>query len=195
MPGTDPSSTPGTNPSSTPDSDPSSTPGTDPNSRPGTQRRPDGPDWWRAGPTVVRPFSYGHAAPIVRRVGEFDLFVGNAAAANPERSDHSFDWVLSLTAESQPATTHHCPLVDGPENDWAAFEVAADAACRLVGEGTLLIHCSHGISRSAVITAVALAETGSRSLRGALDVVRSARPPATVHPTLRQQAVLYLAQK
>ncbi|QLH85046.1 dual specificity protein phosphatase family protein [Halosimplex pelagicum] len=164
---------------------------------PGTDPRADGPDWWRAGTTVVRPFGYGHDAPIARRIDGTELFVGNAHAADRERCDRSFDRVLSVTAEPRPATTHHRPLVDGPDNEWAAFEAAADTACRLLREPgeSLLVHCSHGISRSAVVTAVALAVSEERSLRDALALVRSARPPATVHPVLREQAVYYLAKR
>ncbi|WP_436910580.1 phosphatase [Halosimplex marinum] len=162
---------------------------------PGTDSRPGGPDWWRHGDAVVRPFGHRHDAPIARRIAGTELSVGNVHAADPERCDRSFDRVLSLTAEGRPATTHHRPLVDGPDNDWAAFEAAADTACRLVGERSLLVHCSHGVSRSAVVAAVALAASEERALRDALALVRSARPPATVHPSLREQAVWYLAEK
>jgi atypical dual specificity phosphatase len=167
----------------------------------GPDSRPDGPDWWRHGETVVRPFGHGHDRPIARRVGERRLFVGNAAAADPDhdRTDalRRVDHVLSLTAEPQPATTHHRPLVDGPDNEWRAFEAAADAACRLLGArpGSLLVHCSHGISRSAAVAAVAVAAVESRRFRDALTAVRSARPPATVHPALCEQAVWYLSEK
>jgi len=132
---------------------------------------------------------------VARRVGGTDLFVGNEHAADPTRCDGSFDYVLSLTETVRPATTHHRPLVDGAGNDWAAFAAAADTACRLVGRGTLLIHCAHGISRSAVVAGVAVAATAGRSLRDAMESVRAARPPATVHPALREQAVCYLAEK
>jgi len=164
---------------------------------PGTNHGRAGPDWWRHGQTVVRPFGYGHDRPIARRVGERDLFVGNAAAADHDRGVRSFESVLSLTAERRPATTHHRPLVDGPDNEWTAFEAAADTACRLrrrMGE-SLLVHCSHGISRSAVVAGVAIAVKEDRSLREALAAVRAARPPATVHPALREHAIWYLAEK
>ncbi|ELZ24336.1 Dual specificity protein phosphatase [Halosimplex carlsbadense 2-9-1] len=164
---------------------------------PGTNRGNDGPDWWRHGEAVVRPFGYEHDRPIARRVGERDLFVGNAAAAASPPGDPSVEWVLSLTAEPRPATTHHRPLVDGPDNEWTAFEAAADAACRLLGEsaGALLIHCSHGVSRSAAVAAVAVAVAEGRSLRSALSDVQSARPPAQPHPALHEQAVCYLAKR
>jgi len=164
---------------------------------PGTDPRLDGPDWWRHDEAVVRPFGYGHDDPVARRIGERDLFVGNVAAAESPRGDPPVERVLSLTADPCRSTTHHRPLVDGPDNEWADFEAAADAACRLLrkpGE-PLLIHCSHGVSRSAVVAAVALAVVEDRSLRDALALVRMARPPATVHPALRQQAVWYLAEK
>ncbi|QPV62930.1 dual specificity protein phosphatase family protein [Halosimplex litoreum] len=171
---------------------------------PGTNLGREGPDWWRHDETVVRPFGYGHDRPIARRVCERDLFVGNAAAADPDRpDDHRTgapargDNVLSLTAEPRPATTHHRPLVDGPGNEWAAFEAAADTACRLLGSrpGSLLVHCSHGVSRSAAVAAVALAAAEDRSFRSALSDVQSARPPAQPHPALHEQAVYSLAKR
>ncbi|WP_436924549.1 phosphatase [Halosimplex amylolyticum] len=154
-----------------------------------------GPDWWRDGRVVVRPFGHRHDAPIVARIGDRDLFLGNVHAADPDRHDRSFDRVLSATREPQPLTTHHRPLVDGPEADWPPFEAAADAACRLLGERSLLIHCSHGVSRSATLAAVALAVADERPFREALSVVQSARPPAQPHPALHELAVVYLAEK
>ncbi|WP_226021253.1 protein-tyrosine phosphatase family protein [Halomicrobium salinisoli] len=180
-----------------------------------------GPDWRRHGSAVVRPFGHCHDGPIARRIGDRDLFVGNRHAADPERCDRSFESVLSLTREPRgrerserprqeragaerseatreqaPATTHHRPLIDGPGNDWAAFEAAADVACGLVdGEHTVLIHCSHGISRSPIVAATAIAVTEDRPLADALSVVRSARPPAVPHPELREQAVCYVAAR
>jgi len=152
-----------------------------------------GPDWWRDGEAVVRPFGHRHDDPIVRRIDDRDLFLGNVHAADPSRHDRSFDHVLSATREPQPLTTHHRPLVDGPEADWTNFEAAADAARRLVGDGSLLIHCSHGVSRSATLAAVALAVTEQQPLRDALSTVQSARPPAQPHPALHELAVVYLA--
>ena len=154
-----------------------------------------GPDWWRDGQAVVRPFGHRHDDPIVRRVGDRDCFLGNVHAADPSRHDRSFDHVLSATHDPQPLTTHHRPLVDGHEADWTSFESAADAACRLVGDGSLLIHCLHGVSRSATLAAVALAVTEKRPLQGALSAVQSARPPAQPHPALHELAVFYLAEQ
>ena len=154
-----------------------------------------GPDWWRDGRIVVRPFGYRHDDPIVQRIDDRDLFVGNVHAADAGRHDCSFDHVLSATRESQPTTTHHRPFVDGPRADWQPFEAAADTACRLVGEGSLLIHCSHGISRSATLAAIALAVTEDRPFRDALSAVQSARPPAQPHPALHELAVAYLAKQ
>ncbi len=152
-----------------------------------------GPDWDRLGTAVVRPFGRCHDGPIARRIGDRDLFVGNRHAADPEQYDRSFDRVLSLTADQAPATTHHQPLNDGPENDWPAFEAAADAARGLPGDGRSLIHCSHGISRSPIVAAAAVAVVEHRPLADALSLVRSARPPAVPHPKLREQAVWYVA--
>jgi atypical dual specificity phosphatase len=110
-----------------------------------------GPDWWRDGRAVVRPFGYRHDDPIVRRIDDRDLFVGNVHAA-------------------------------------------AETARRLVGAGSLLIHCSHGVSRSATLAAIAIL-TEDRPFRDALSAVQSARPPAQPYPALHELAVAYLAKQ
>ena len=150
-----------------------------------------GPDWWRDGRAVVRPFGHRHDDPIVRRVGDRDCFLGNVHAADPSRHDRSFDHVLSATHDPQPLTTHHRPLVDGHEADWTSFESAADAACRLVGDGSLLIHCLPGgagrvhrgqvvrKSEMSVITTIRMTpmtgDTASSSCKSCID--------ACLHPT------------
>ena len=159
---------------------------------------PAGPDW--TGPdddriAAVRPFGYRHDDPIVERIGDRDLFLGNGPAAEDGTgaADRSFAAVLSLTRDRRPATTAHRPLTDGPEADWAPFAAAADDACRLVGDESLLVHCAHGVSRSAIICAVALSVTERRGLRECITEVQAARPPAVPHPRLHELAVTYVA--
>ncbi|EMA55569.1 dual specificity protein phosphatase family protein [Halococcus salifodinae] len=164
---------------------------------------PDEPD--RTAPTpnrtdtpepIVRPFGYVADEPIVRRIGDRDLFLGNWFAAAPERHDHAFAHVLSATSEERPLTTHHHPLDDGPGNDWPAFEAAVDTARALYRrDGSVLIHCKAGISRSSVLVATTLAAEEDRRLDDAFAIVHEARPHAVSHPALHESAVIYLAAR
>lgn len=117
-------------------------------------------------------------------------------AATPGRHDRTFAFVLSLTDESYPPTTHHRPLADGPGNDWSAFEAAVDTARRLYRrDAPVLIHCAAGVSRSSTVVATALGAEEGRRFDDALSIVREARPIATPHPALHEVAVVYLAAK
>jgi atypical dual specificity phosphatase len=145
---------------------------------------------------IVRPFGYVADEPIVRRIGDRDLFLGNEFAADPERHDRTFEYVLSATADERPLTTHHHPLDDGPDNDWAAFEAAVETARALYRrDGSVLIHCKAGISRSSVLMATALAAEEDRRLDESFAIVHDARPHAVAHPALHESAVVYLAAR
>lgn len=143
---------------------------------------------------IVRPFDYVADEPIVRRIGDRELYLGNWFAADPEHHDHAFEYVLSATGDERPLTTHHHPLDDGPGNDWSAFEAAVDAARRLYRrDGSVLIHCKAGISRSSVLAATTIAAEEDRRLDEAFAIVHDARPHAVPHPALHESAVVYLA--
>ncbi|WP_255196072.1 dual specificity protein phosphatase family protein [Halorarius litoreus] len=144
----------------------------------------------------VRPFGYVDPEPVIRRVGDRDLWVGNVHAADGERHDCRFDYVVSATREPQPLTTHHCPLVDGTDADWSQFARGVDTTRELYRrEGSLLVHCTAGVSRSAALAATVLAAEADRPLRTALDAVQRTRPVAMPHPTLHRLAVEYLAAR
>jgi protein-tyrosine phosphatase len=143
---------------------------------------------------LVWPFGYIEQQPVLRSIGERDLYLGNKFAASPEHHDRRFEFVLSATHEPYPLTTHHRPLADGPDNAWSTFESAVDTARALYRrDGSVLVHCKAGISRSSTLLATTVAAEEHRPLREALDIVQSARPEATPHPALHEQAVLYLA--
>ena len=143
----------------------------------------------------VRPYGYVDETPVVRRLGDRDCFLGNAAAANPV-CERAFEHVLSLTRAPQAATTHHRPLTDDATNDWATFAAAVDAARRLLArDGSLLVHCEAGISRSSSVAAAALAVRANQSFVDALHEVQDGRPHAVPHPELHALGVQYVAAR
>ncbi|MFB6177898.1 MAG: dual specificity protein phosphatase family protein [Halobaculum sp.] len=161
----------------------------------------------------VRPKGYVEPRAVVERIGDRDLFVGNFraatagrdsaaaephrdSAAEPHRPDRTFDAVLSVGSESYHATTHHHPLVDGPETDWREFAAAVETARDLHrADGSLLIHCKAGISRSVAVLATTLAVEEGRSFHDALSLVQEARPHAIPHPALHLLGVIYVAAR
>lgn len=145
---------------------------------------------------ILRPLNYVEPEPVIRRVGDRELYLGNVLAADPTLHDWAFDYVLSLTSDEQPLRTDHRPLLDGPENDWPVFERAVETArTRYLQKGSVLVHCKAGISRSSTLIAVTLAAEEDRPFREALDLVHRARPSAMPHPALHELAVIYLAAR
>lgn len=143
---------------------------------------------------VVRPFGYVHDDPVLVRLPDRDVWLGNVHAADATRRDRSFEHVVSLTRERQPATTHHHPFADDRDHDAAAFRAAVDTTRALLDtDDSVLVHCKAGVSRSAAVLATAVAASDGQSLGDALDVVQRARPVATPHPALVLTAVTYLA--
>lgn len=143
---------------------------------------------------LVRPKGYVEDRPIIRRIGERNLYLGNAQAVSHHSHDGTFDFVLSATTETYPLTTHHHPLTDGHGNEWSAFEAAVDTARTLYRrEGSVLIHCKAGISRSTTLVALTLATEEQRSFRDAVAIIQEARPFAMPNPSLHELAVVYLA--
>ncbi len=147
---------------------------------------------------VVRPLNYVADEPVVRRIGDRDLYIGNRLAADPDRHGRSFEfeYVLSVGSDEYPLTTHHRPLEDGPDNEWTVFEAAVDTARELFRrDGSLLVHCKAGISRSSTLLATTLAAEEDRTFADALALVQRARPHAMPHPALHEQAICYLAAR
>lgn len=145
---------------------------------------------------LVRPFGYVENSPIVRRISTCNLYLGNASAAESDSHDQEFEHVLSATRDEFPRTTHHCPLIDGPDNEWASFKRAVDTARTLYRSNeSVLIHCNAGISRSSTLIATTLAVEDDRPFREALAAVQEARPHAMPHPALHELAVVYLASR
>lgn len=143
---------------------------------------------------VVRPVGFVEDRPVIRQIGDRPLFIGNWRSADPAQHDRTFEFVLSATETAYPLTTHHHPLVDGPENEWPDFEAAVDTTRRLYrSEGSLLVHCKAGVSRSTTLLATTIAIEEERPFHDAVEDVRAVRPVATPHHALVEQAVTYLA--
>ncbi|UWG49109.1 Protein-tyrosine phosphatase [Halanaeroarchaeum sp. HSR-CO] len=143
---------------------------------------------------VVRPVGYVEDRPVIRRIGDRPLFIGNWRSADSAQHDRRFEYVVSATQTSYPLTTHHHPLIDGPENEWPDFEAAVDTTRRLYrADGSLLVHCKAGVSRSTTLLATTIAMEEDRSLDDAIAEIRAVRPVATPNPALVEQAVTYLA--
>lgn len=146
------------------------------------------------GELLVRPLHYINDDPVIRQIGDRNLYLGNWRAADPAYHDQTFTYVLSSTSSTPPMTTHHCPLTDGPDNEWKAFEQAVDTARRLYRrDGSLLIHCTAGISRSSTLIATTIAAEEDRHFHEALSIVKQARPTANPNPALHEWGVIYLA--
>lgn len=144
----------------------------------------------------VRPTRYVDPDPVIRRIGDRDLLLGNRHAADPDRHDRAFDHVLSVSSDAYPLTTHHHPLNDGPGNDWTAFAGAVDAARELHRrDGSTLIHCKAGISRSTAVLSTALAAEEGRTFHDVLTEVQEYRLHAVPHPALHELGVCYLAAR
>lgn len=146
-------------------------------------------------PLFVRPYGYAADHPVAVRLGDRDCFLGNEAAATPA-CDREFGSVLSLTREPKPRTTDHHPLTDDAANDWPEFAAACDTARDLLrADGSTLIHCRAGISRSAAVAAAAIAATEDRPFVAVLHAVQDARPHAIPHPALHALGVQYVAAR
>ncbi|MFB6268428.1 MAG: dual specificity protein phosphatase family protein [Halobacterium sp.] len=143
----------------------------------------------------VRPYGYAASEPVVAALGTGDAFIGNEAAATAA-CDRDFAHVLTLTPTPAAATTHHRPLTDDDENDWRAFVDAADTARELLAaDGSVLIHCRAGVSRSAAVAAAATAVSTGESFVDALHAVQDARPQAVPRPALHELGVHYVADR
>ncbi|WP_435333638.1 dual specificity protein phosphatase family protein [Haloarchaeobius sp. TZWWS8] len=138
----------------------------------------------------VRPLGYVEDSPVARRVGDREVFIGNVHAPT---SGREFETVVSLT-DAQPTTTDHHPLVDGPEADFSTFAAAVDATrARMRADGSVLVHCRAGVSRSSAVLAAALATEQETSFVDELHRVQQARPTAVPHPALHELGVVYVA--
>lgn len=130
------------------------------------------------------------------RIGTRDLWIGNEGAANPahlETLGISPSHVVTLTRRPTEATTDHHPLDDARVNDQTTFTAAVETTrTHYRSEGSLLVHCAAGISRSATVIATALAAEEDWTFNASVDFVQAHRHRARPHPKLRVSALSYL---
>lgn len=145
-------------------------------------------------PDIARPKSFVADGPVIRRIGERDVYLGNRHATDPEAHDREFAFVVSVNADPGPLTTHHRPLHDGPGNPWGDFAAAVDAVRECMRrDGSVLVNCKAGVSRSTTVLSAAMAVEEGATFRAAYEAVRRARKWAIPHPRLCELGVYYVA--
>ena len=86
----------------------------------------------------------------------------------------------------------HIPLADVPEADLLShLEVTTRFLRKAVEYGSVLVHCYHGVSRSAAVVAAYLMRTRSWNLKTSLEHIRTERPDIEPNPGFQDQLVLY----
>lgn len=143
--------------------------------------------------------SEGVFDPGACRIGERELWIANEDAVDPEMLDTlnlDPDYVVSVNHDSTAATTDHYPLRDGYVNSYDEFIAAVRAAReRIRDDGTVIVNCAAGISRSATIIATALAAEESRPFDDVIDEIRETRDYARPNVKLVLSACRYLVER
>jgi len=133
---------------------------------------------------------------VAARVGDRDLWIGNVGAIKPRllaEMDLEPEYVVSVNGTATAVTTDHYPLKDEHINDLQQFSNAvATTRNRIRSEGTVLVNCSVGVSRSATVVATAIAAEDGLSFDAAVAEVREHRPRANPDPKLQLNAYAYL---
>ncbi len=133
---------------------------------------------------------------IAARVGDRDLWIGNVGSIKPRllaEMDLKLEYVVSVNGTATAATTNHYPLQDEHINDLEQFSNAVTVTRNCIrSDGTVLVNCSVGVSRSATVIATAIAAEEGLSFDAAVAEIREHRPRARPHPKLKLNAYAYL---
>lgn len=148
---------------------------------------------------AVRTYpSEGVFDPGACRIGERELWIANKDAVNPEMLEAlnlDPEYVVSVNRDSTPATTDHFTLDDGYINPYSEFTAAVEAARkRIRDDGTVVVNCAAGISRSATIIATALAVEEARPFAAVVKEIRETREYARPNYKLVVSACRYLIE-
>ena len=131
-----------------------------------------------------------------------ELFVGTVEDATDTSSleSHGVRTIVSLTHETsslagEDFTVRSIPLIDGPQNSREQFTNAVEETMTaLKANGSVLVHCSAGASRSPTVAATALALSRDMELQDALQQIADNRDAVDPHEALlRQAAHVYTA--
>jgi atypical dual specificity phosphatase len=130
------------------------------------------------------------------RVGDRNLWIANGGAIDPEHlsaMNLNPEYVVSVNRTATRATTDHHPLKDGYINDQQDFSAAVETTReRIHADGTVIVNCAAGISRSSTVIATAIAAEDDLSFEDAVEEIRDTRPRARPHPKLQLNAHAYL---
>jgi atypical dual specificity phosphatase len=149
--------------------------------------------------TIPADGSPGYPFPeaVAVRIGNRDLWIANGDAVIPDNLDElgiNPMYVVSLNRRATNATTDHHHLEDAEVNPHDDFTAAVDAARKRISQdGTTIINCAAGVSRSATVMATALAAEQDIPLWEAIELVEESRERATPHTKLQVNAYAYLA--
>jgi len=133
---------------------------------------------------------------IAAQVGDRNLWIGNIGAIKPRllsELELNPEYIVTVNETATAATTDHYPLTDGEVNDHQQFSAAVGTTrAHIRNEGTVLVNCSVGVSRSATVIATAIAAEDGLSFDAAVAEIRDHRPRANPHPKLQLNAYAYL---
>ena len=133
---------------------------------------------------------------VAAQVGGRNLWIGNVGAIKPrllDEMDFNPEYVVSVNGTATAITTDHYPLKDEHINDHQQFSNAVRTTRNHIrSEGTVLVNCSVGVSRSATVIATAVAAEDGQSFDTAVAEIRETRPRAKPHPKLKLNAYAYL---
>lgn len=146
-------------------------------------------------PHDVDPSRFPRA--IAARIGDRKLWIANKGVVKPDNlsaMDLSPEYVISLNQTPTAATTDHHPLKDGYISDQRQFISAVEAAREaLRSDGSVIVNCAAGISRSATVIATTIAAEEGRSFDSVVEEIRKTRERAQPHPKLKLNAQGYLS--
>ena len=133
---------------------------------------------------------------VAAQVGDRDLWIGNVGAIKPRllaEMDLDPEYVVSVNGTATAVTTDHHPLEDEQVNDHQQFSKAVTTTRNHIrNDGTVLVNCSVGVSRSATVIATAIAAEDGISFDATVAEIRETRPRARPHPKLKLNAFAYL---
>lgn len=151
----------------------------------------------RTVPPDLEPHEFPDAATV--QIADYELWIANRDAINPDNLDTMGldpEHVVTVNERPSPATTDHHPLSDGFVNDHDDFCDAVDTAReRIAQDGTTIVNCAAGVSRSTTVMATALAAEYSLLLPEAITTIRKYRTNAHPHPKLQINAYGYLGSR